>query len=239
MDNFEFFKELYFKENERRSEVENALNIPIAVITALCTTIYFLITTFDYSIEVYLNYIFYFSCITTILFVILSIYHLIIAFNNFSKGYDYRGIPYPYELFKWYKELENYYQANSGTNDDAKKHFSDYIVENIAKHTEHNMFVNDLKYRHIYLSKKFLIFGLIGTLCIMIPYSSNFFHKRDIDKKGLVDKISKSRNIKLVSTKTTESMPDKNKKQTPPPPPPPRDRIIKEGQAPPKPKGDK
>ena len=33
-------------------------------------------------------------------------------------------------------------------------------------------------------------------------------------------------------------MSEQNKK-TPPPPPPPKDRLIKEGQEPPKPKGDK
>jgi len=34
-------------------------------------------------------------------------------------------------------------------------------------------------------------------------------------------------------------MSENKKKPTPPPPPPPKDRLIKEGQEPPKPKGDK
>ena len=58
MDQFDFYKELYFKENERRQEVLNSLNIPIAIITALSSVAYFFITSFDYTIDFFLSGIF-------------------------------------------------------------------------------------------------------------------------------------------------------------------------------------
>ena len=64
MDQFDFYKELYFKENERRQEVRNSLNIPIAIITALSSAAYFFITSFDYTIDFFGNYI---HCATKII----------------------------------------------------------------------------------------------------------------------------------------------------------------------------
>lgn len=42
-DHYEFYKELYFKENERRTEIESSLNIPLAIITGLVAGIYMVV----------------------------------------------------------------------------------------------------------------------------------------------------------------------------------------------------
>ena len=218
MDTFGLYKELYHKENDRRNEVQNALNIPIAIISAILTGVYFLLTNFDYKLELRLSYFFIGLCLLTIVFILNSIYFLVRAFSDFTKGYEYSGLAYPQELYNWNIELENYYKQY-GNSDDASITFEKHIIENLVKHTDHNMFINDKKYGYIYNSKKYLISGLITILFAMFPFGYNYIYKKEniqklellnIDKNELEKTllIRENNNINLDtnakrSTKTT------------------------------------
>jgi hypothetical protein len=253
MNKFEFFRELYHKENDRRTEVLNSINIPIAIISALSTALYFVITTFEYKVEIFSSYIFCGLCVAAIICILFAIYYLIRAFSNFDKGYEYSGIPYPNELYSWYKELEEYFTTNNGTIEDADKHFQDYLMSNFTKHADHNMFVNDRKHEHIYMSKKCLIAGLTLTIILMLPFCYNYFKKKETIYKIEISYKSSESSINIVEfkknleqmiqfnqLKKNQMSENENKKiPPPPPPPPPNDRLIKEGQEPPKPKGEK
>jgi len=185
MKHFEFYKELYHKENERRQEILSSLNIPIAVITALATGIYYFITTFEYNTEPFLKGFFILLISFSLLSLLLSIYYLIRAFSNFTKGYEYTGIPYVKELFNWYKELEDYY----GSTNKSKKHFESFLIENMVKHIDHNMYVNDKKHGYIYKSKKFLVISLVFSFIVFVPYGYNYFrNKENIYKFELLEK---------------------------------------------------
>ena len=176
MDNFDFYKELYHKENERRQEVLNSLNIPIAVITALSTGVYYFVTSFDYNVEQFLNLIFLVLIGISTICILIAIYYLIRAFSDFTKGYEYTGIPYPQELYDWNNELIDYYKKIGGTDIEAKNHFTNYLTENLVKHIDHNMYINDKKHEFIYSSKRFLVIGLIFMLFTLIPYGYNYFN---------------------------------------------------------------
>lgn len=180
MDKYEFYKDLYHRENDRRSEVLNAMNIPIAIISALLTALYFVITTFDYRVELFLSIVFCVSCLVSLTCILIAIYYLIRAFSNFSKGYEYTGIPYPNELYNWHNDLVEYYNINEGNVDDANIHFKDFLVKKFTEHADHNMYVNDKKYHYIYMSKKFLIASLITILFLLMPYIYNYFSKKDV-----------------------------------------------------------
>lgn len=186
MDNFELFKELYHKENERRNEVQNALNIPIAIISALSTGVYFLLTNFDYKLNETISYIFIIICFLAACFILLSIYYLVRAFSDLTKGYEYTGLPYPQELYNWEIELTKYY-TQYGSIEEAQSEFKKKITEKLVKNTDHNMFVNDKKYGYIYNSKKFLIFGMVTILIAMLPFGYNYIYKKEnIQKLELI-----------------------------------------------------
>lgn len=198
MEKFSFYKELYHKENERRQEVMNALNIPIAVITALASAVYFFITTFDYNIESFLTIIFLISISAVIICLIIAIYFLIKAFSNFTKGYEYLGISYTQDLYDWNKELEDYYNEYPDTETTPQKEFESFLIESFVKHTEHNMYVNDKKYGHIYKSKKFIIITLILSMLTLIPFSYNFFKKdKEIYDVNLIENIEQINDIDI------------------------------------------
>jgi hypothetical protein len=216
MNQFEFYKELYFKENERRQEVLNSLNIPIAIITALSSASYFFITSFDYKIESFLSGIFIALISITGICLLFAIYFLIRAFSDFTKGYEYSGIPYTNELYNWNKNLEDHFEEYENDRTLAKEHYSVFITENLVKHTEHNMYVNDKKHGYIYRSKKFLIIALILTLITLIPFGYNHFkkdstvHKVELMEKELSDenditKINEKLNQIIDSLKTNNN----------------------------------
>ncbi len=216
MNQFEFYKELYFKENERRQEVLNSLNIPIAIITALSSASYFFITSFDYKIESFLSGIFITLISITGICLLFAIYFLIRAFSDFTKGYEYSGIPYTNELYNWNKNLEDHFEEYENDRTLAKEHYTIFITENIVKHTEHNMYVNDKKHGYIYRSKKFLIIALILTLITLIPFGYNHFkkdstvHKVELMENGLssendITEINKKLNQIIDSLKTNNN----------------------------------
>ena len=177
MDQFDFYKELYFKENERRQEVLNSLNIPIAIITALSSAAYFFITSFDYTIDFFLSRIFITLISITGICLLFAIYFLIRAFSDFTKGYEYSGIPYTKELYDWNKKLEDHFEKYKNDRSLAKEYYTEFITETLVEHTEHNMYVNDKKYGYIYHSNKFLIIALVLTLTTLIPFGYNYFKK--------------------------------------------------------------
>ena len=200
MDNFEFYKELYHKENERRQEVLNAFNIPIVIITALTTAIYFATTGFNYSIGGLWTYFFIMLSFVSLGCLLFAIYYLIRAFIDFKKGYEYTGLPYTKELFDWHKQLDEHYASNNGTKEDSDKYFKNYLIESLVNHVDHNMFVNDQKHRFIFQSKRLLVMGLVLTLLSLIPFGYNFFSSPEkIQKFELVNSEIKSLNSKIDS----------------------------------------
>lgn len=179
MNKFDFYKEFYIKENERRQEVLSSFNIPIAIITALSSASYYFITSFDYKIEVFLTAIFIGLISITIVGLLLAIYYLIRAFSDFTKGYEYSGLPYMKELYDWNINLQEYYEQYEEDSSIADKKYEEYLIEKMVEHTEHNMYVNDKKHGFIYKSKKFLIVSLVLTLITLIPFGYNYFNKSD------------------------------------------------------------
>lgn len=181
MDYFEFYKELYHKENERKSQITNSFNIPIALNSAISTAIFFFITSFDYSVEPYLSYTFITLTMLNCGCIAISIYNLIHAFSDFTKGYEYTGIAYVQQLFNWREELEDYHKENKATQPKKKadKDFESFLINDFVDHIDHNMYVNDRKSQFIFKSKRWVVLALVSVLITSLPFGYNFFNKED------------------------------------------------------------
>lgn len=206
MDQLEFYMELYHKENDRKPTIQNALNIPIAILTAISTGTYYFITTFDYGVEQFLNYIFIIISSAAIVCIVLAIYHLIRAFRDFSKGYEYTGLPYTKELFEWKKQLNEHFEKHGKGQKDADEHFKRYLLENLIEHLDHNMYVNDEKSRFIWQSKKWLVFGLVLTLINAIPFGYNFFNKQENASNIIILNEPEQQNLTQLNSKKIDSL---------------------------------
>ena len=190
MDYLELFKEFYYKEIDRKTGVQNALNIPITFLTVLSSAILFFLTTYDFTVDGAIKILFIVLSCLVALCILVSIWFIIKGFNNFTKGYTYSWVPFPTELLGWYKDLKDYYIKNDATSVDADDYFKDYLIKNLAKHANHNLLINDTRFRYILISKKFLIIGLILILLTMIPYGYNYYNKSDtINKVEIINHI--------------------------------------------------
>jgi len=55
MNIFEFYKELYFHEIDRKERLDSSVSITITIITAIIAVMYFLISNFDYTLGISLS----------------------------------------------------------------------------------------------------------------------------------------------------------------------------------------
>lgn len=174
MDEFEFYKELYYKELSRRNEILNSLNIPIGIISVSFSFLFYMVTTFKYNLEMFLSLIFVIFCILILFSLILASYYLVKAFDDFPRGYQYSVLPFPAELKKWKTELVEF-QKYSQSEFNAEEHFNVYLINNLNKHATHNTYINDKRFELIYISKKYLILGLFFMFISLLPYGYSLF----------------------------------------------------------------
>ncbi len=229
MDKFEFYKELYHKENDRKSEITNSYRIPVVVISALASGAYFLLIHYTFQLTKYLDWIFICLLSFTILCILTSCYYMIRAFNTF-KSFDYKGIPPVNMLEDWHKELLKYYKKDKRkTSKEFKKGVTNHFIESIQYNTE----INDRKHGFIYKSKQFSAIGLTFLILCFVPYLYNHFSiPQKLEKTEVLDKDYikelKALNIKIDSLTNSidklkiEIMSSKEKttkKSTPPPAP--------------------
>ncbi|MGL2967240.1 hypothetical protein [Flavobacterium sp. XGLA_31] len=224
MDKFEFIKEWFYKEEERKDSLNNSLNIPIGILTAILAGIYFLTSKYNYKNEnIYLKYSFIVAIIVALVFWLFCIYYLVKSYNDFYKGYKYNGFPSANFIDVEYENMKSYYDKYK--KELGKEVTLDSLVKNnveniLIKCVENNTFNNDKKSAYLHNSKIQILNCVLALFLSSILYSVNYINheKEEIQKVYITNK-----NI----------MSDEHKIQQPPPPPKPQEpRVIKESEQP-------
>lgn len=156
MENIELYKEFYFFEINRKHELNNAVNIPILILSTIVSIHFYL---FNQSMDCCTLYFGKLISIITIFGIIYSIYYLISSFSNFIKNHSYREIAemkvvYEYEII----------QKNN------KNEFANYLKEEFANCASHNFLINKQRTEDIAKSKKGIFICLISTFLFSIIY---------------------------------------------------------------------
>jgi uncharacterized Tic20 family protein len=183
MERFDFFKETYFREEEKKNEINNSLSLPIGVITILIGVVFYLLTNFDFKFNLLLSIIFLVSSLSCILFLSLSCFHVIKSYTNFHNGYGYSYLADSDDLESFYQANKAYYKVNPQLNDISDDEFSDYILSELIKNTDTNQKNNKTKSFHRYLSLKHLITALLLVFLTIFPFSINYVAKEKSDPK--------------------------------------------------------
>ncbi len=175
MDQLEFYKDLFHKENDRRHLVNNSLNIPIAIISALSAGIFYFITNYklELKLEYNLNLLFFGLIFISIISILISAYFLIRVFVKFRSSNEYCGIPLVKVLNKYYNELLTHYD----TEEEANDMFKEYLLDIFVMIVDNNMGVNDKKFGLIFISKRWTVVCLTSTLLCSIPFIYNFSNR--------------------------------------------------------------
>lgn len=246
MNRYEFFKELYFKELDKRNEINNSLSLPIGLITAVVAGIFYLLTNFDYRYYFIITILFSVAVIAAISFLVASIYHLIKAYTDFPKGYEYSLIADANDIEDYYKQLKEFYSVNPSSINTADHELESYVLTEIIKNTDDNQKNNKRKNKFRYNCEKYLIAAFI-LLCLSLPFFGiNYALKTDkkepIEVKVIYPEkfhayINSTENRKFVSEFLKDSIfmrKDIHTNISRPVPPP--SQSIMEGEDP-KPKG--
>jgi hypothetical protein len=156
MESLELYKEFYFFEINRKHELNNAVNIPVLILSTIVSIHFYL---FSQTMDCCTFYVGKLISIITALGIIYSIYYLISSFSNFYKNHTYREVAemkivYDYEI----KNKKN------------KIEFENYLKEEFANCASHNFIINKQRTEDIAKSKKGIFVSLISTFLFSIIY---------------------------------------------------------------------
>lgn len=166
MDDLELYKSIYDRELGRRINLDNAINIPIGIISVLVSLIYY----FSSNINIVLigwKYVFYIFVTISSLLILVSIYYLIKSYNNLFRGFDYHNFPTTDELRKYQLELVKY---NTKVESENQILFSQYLIDKYVSYADDHIRINDKRAFCLYISKSFFIAAILILLILFILF---------------------------------------------------------------------
>jgi len=175
MDRFEFYKEWYYKESDRKFEITNASNIPITINIALGTALFYLVTNYKFTKDCWIDFIFIILSVVFALLIFISCFYLIKSFRIKIKevnGFEYEELPYAYELEKWYNELLSYNEDNK---DKTNEDFENGVLINLINSVQNNTYVNDKKHSYMYKSKQSISLAVASLVLVISMFLINFY----------------------------------------------------------------
>ncbi|MFZ7116409.1 MAG: hypothetical protein ACO1G9_13595 [Bacteroidota bacterium] len=226
----EFYKETYYKELERRDEINNSLSTPIGLIIALIAAHFYLLTNFEYFQPSNYTILFQFLSISSCILLIISIFNLILAYTGFHGGYKYDYLADVGDIEKYIQSLITYHGNTNNSGDLIQQDFDDYLYAAFVNATDQNQKRNKLKSKARYRCLKYLIWSFVLMAISILPYIYNY-----ANKSSKIPSIKIEGPIRLDSTTTNAINPKvmQNNNQNPPQKPtPPPNQTIKEGQNP-------
>ena len=258
---FDFIKDQYLFELERKNQLRISLNLPTGVLIVLGGLLGFFVKEFPYDFSTPTTFIFLLFLGIATIFFLKAVYHLIRSFYGRTyvfietpgelKIYYDKLLQHHRNLSDYYKSLEEYYGVEPRESDYpkpevlAKQDFQEFLSQKYISATNENTWNNDSKSERLHSANLFLIFTLCSTLVCSVP-----FLYADLNKPEKIHRIriNNFNEISLLEEKTmnhettpqsssanpSPSNPPKNPPSSTPPeqPIPPENRMIKEGSIP-------
>src|SRR5688572_24099657 len=132
MERLQFLIDWYKREEDRKNSLETSLNIPIGILTIVFAVHFFLVRDFDYGNSGVLeNVTFLASVIISVTAALVTTYLVLKSYHNIESEYLYKGLPFPSQLFKYEKDLIEFYKENKADyeNVDGKEKFNEYLAD--------------------------------------------------------------------------------------------------------------
>jgi hypothetical protein len=163
MKNLEFYKEIYFREIDRKNELNNIINIPILIITGIISVqFYFYNQQIENSLKIFLE-VLSLICALSILY---SMFYLLKSFGNFFKNHSYKELNEMKSIFNYEKDLIK----EQIRIEDAENIFLEYLSEQFSDCASHNFLINKTRTEDIAKSKKGIFISIICTILFSIIF---------------------------------------------------------------------
>ncbi|MEX0965638.1 MAG: hypothetical protein WD077_00235 [Bacteroidia bacterium] len=174
-----FYKELYYKEGERKSSLDSSVYMPLALILALSVSACLLLSYYDFTANLVLMLYFIFFYTVSAILLAISIYKVLVLYNNLHGGHAYRFLPFPSELHQYHEELISYYEGYQNGKEKANEEFQAYLKQRFIDTTDHNSMVNDDRALTLYGAKKYIILCFLMLSLAVGMHGINYFAKAE------------------------------------------------------------
>ena len=173
MDSLQFYKSLYDRELNRRKDLDDAINLPITVLSIIAAANTYLLANFSFNYcEKLIIYV-----ISLLLFVSfsISVFYLTRSYNNLFKGFAYTNFALSKEIRTF--ETVDIPNFNKQVSDNESISFENSLIEMLNQYTDDHIVFNDKRSSDLYKSKAFLIVSLLFTGILFLFY---FIHKLSV-----------------------------------------------------------
>jgi hypothetical protein len=207
MKNIEIYKEFYFREIDRKNELNNIINIPIIIITGIVSVqFYFYSQQIENSLKIYLVVL----SIISALSILYSIFYLLKSFSNFFKNHSYKELNEMNSIYKYERELLKEQKEIA----DAESLFLEYLNEQFSDCASHNFLINKTRTEDIAKSKKGIFISIICTIFFSIIFliSINTMAKKTENTKPIVKPVTtvqQPQSVLIKNSKQTKETPKK------------------------------
>ncbi len=168
----EFYKALYQREKVRRIEIDNGLNVPIIILSGLVGLLYFVLSNFELVADQTWSRLGQVTAVLSMVSIVVALFFLIKAFNNWFFGFQYLALPHAQELRDYQKELTKYQELEDS---DTEITFENYLIEKYVEYADNNSRTNDNRGENLYYSRVFIIISIILLLIDVIIYTKLIF----------------------------------------------------------------
>jgi hypothetical protein len=174
MNRFDFYKNAYETEIDRRKSIESGLKLPISLISGLIAWQFYLYAKCDFHFHWYcwVKLWLFLSLLT--LFASITCLAISYFFISIGRKRPYIDSAYPYEYLEDINEYEAFYKGRVTHNHESNlqspisnNELEEYIIGDLLTYTGKNIKVNDKKVAWLNRANVFLVATLIfnGLLC--------------------------------------------------------------------------
>lgn len=164
--NLEFYKNKFEREQKRRVDLDNAMNLPILVLSLIMGLNSYVIKehVFNKVWNVGDSVVIIFLSLSGILLMISS-YYIFFGVNNFFKGFSYPN----FDLMIKYREIELF---NNNSPEESKLDIEKIICDKIVAYADESTIINDKRGENLFNARRFIILNFIITIVNIIIVTS-------------------------------------------------------------------
>ena len=163
----EFAKLLYFRELDRRAELDSAPTFRVAILALLGGVFSFYMQHFQPASNV-LSILFLASAAATVFFSVLSVIWIIRSYS----GYVWAYLPLPEQLATHYEELVEYHSRYPSETNTAETLFATHLRQQFIEAASRNARNNNRRSEFIYRASLFLSVAVVFSLLAGLPVLS-------------------------------------------------------------------
>ena len=163
--NYEFYKNKFDRELNRRNYLDSAINNPVAGITVIVAILSYILKNHNFKNWNCLNYLLISLIAINAITLLVSLYYIFLSNNNLFKGFNYLN----FGLLSEYKKTEKIIkEKNKQSKKDKKINFKEMIIEKIILYSDNHTIINDKRAEDLYMSRKYVIISFIISIIILI-----------------------------------------------------------------------